>query len=153
MQSTSIIRQPSLIFQMRNGSKKITAPVCTLNARPQFPRATPAEHRGFNTRASAAMADVDMYPSEVVGNARAMICTSVTAGTVAEAMAEIVEACSSGADIIELRLDFYSDFQPNVHLRSLLTACTLPFIVTYRPKWEGYANLKNCRMYSSNTSW
>lgn len=29
------------------------------------------------------------------------------------------------------------DFDPEEHLERILGACTLPYIVTYRPAWEG----------------
>lgn len=38
---------------------------------------------------------------------------------------------------MELRLDFIQDFQPDRDLDTLMGAATLPYIVTYRPKWEG----------------
>ncbi|KAG2426447.1 hypothetical protein HXX76_011678 [Chlamydomonas incerta] len=65
------------------------------------------------------------------------ICTSVTATTVKTFLAEIQEAAASGVDIIELRLDFLTDFDPEQHLETILKACPLPYIVTYRPVWEG----------------
>ncbi|KAG2452420.1 hypothetical protein HYH02_002663 [Chlamydomonas schloesseri] len=65
------------------------------------------------------------------------ICTSVTATTVETFLAEIQEAAASGVDIIELRLDFLTDFDPEQHLEKILKSCPLPYIVTYRPVWEG----------------
>lgn len=65
------------------------------------------------------------------------ICTSVTAATVDAFLAEIQEAAASGVDIIELRLDFIKDFSPERDLDRIMQACPLPYIVTYRPKWEG----------------
>ncbi|GLI68149.1 hypothetical protein VaNZ11_012486 [Volvox africanus] len=65
------------------------------------------------------------------------ICTSVTATTVDTFLAEIQEAAASGVDIIELRLDFIADFDPERHLQQILSSCPLPYIVTYRPVWEG----------------
>eukprot|EP00198_Chlamydomonas_reinhardtii_P005010 XP_001694346.1 dehydroquinate dehydratase [Chlamydomonas reinhardtii] len=65
------------------------------------------------------------------------ICTSVTATTVESFLAEIQEAAASGVDIIELRLDFLTDFDPEQHLEKIIKACPLPYIVTYRPVWEG----------------
>lgn len=45
--------------------------------------------------------------------------------------------CSAGVDVLELRLDFLQDFQPDRDLDRLMGACSLPYIITYRPKWEG----------------
>ncbi len=55
----------------------------------------------------------------------------------AGAVAELREAYSSGADIVELRLDYLQDFEPEQDLESLLAASQLPVIVTCRPDWEG----------------
>ncbi|KAG2496617.1 hypothetical protein HYH03_005438 [Edaphochlamys debaryana] len=65
------------------------------------------------------------------------ITTSVTATTVEAFLAEIQEAAASGVDIIELRLDFLTDFDPERDLERITQACPLPYIVTYRPAWEG----------------
>lgn len=46
-------------------------------------------------------------------------------------------ASCNGADLLELRLDRISNFQPQSDLPALLAARTLPVIVTCRPKWEG----------------
>ena len=71
-------------------------------------------------------------------SAPALLCTSITAATVDGALETIQMAKNSGANILELRLDFYHDFEPVQHLHKLMDACTLPYIVTYRPQWEGY---------------
>lgn len=65
------------------------------------------------------------------------ICSSVTADTVEGAIAEIAEATAAGVDIVELRLDFLKAFDPQNDLKRLMDACTTPYIVTFRPKWEG----------------
>ena len=74
---------------------------------------------------------------------RGLICTSVTATTVESMVAEINEAAALRADLVELRLDFLQDFsEPERALKSLFGACQshgLPYITTYRPKWEGCA--------------
>jgi hypothetical protein len=44
---------------------------------------------------------------------------------------------AAGVDVLELRLDFIQDFQPDRDLDKLMRAATLPYIITYRPKWEG----------------
>lgn len=84
----------------------------------------------------AVQSDTETRP-KVPDNGRALLCTSVTASTVEAALLDIEEANASGADVLELRLDFYTDFDAQRHLRQLMSACKLPFIVTYRPKWEG----------------
>jgi 3-dehydroquinate dehydratase/shikimate dehydrogenase len=66
-----------------------------------------------------------------------LICTSLTAPSVAGMLAEAGEAVAAGADIVELRVDFLQGFVPTTDLPALLQACPLPVIVTYRPEWEG----------------
>lgn len=70
---------------------------------------------------------------------RALLCTSVTGTSVDEALEGIAKGNVSGADVLELRLDFYKDFTSTDQLQKLMDACELPYIVTYRPSWEGYA--------------
>lgn len=65
------------------------------------------------------------------------LTTSVIAATVEEALLEIVEAVESGADIVELRVDFIDGLDAAVDLPKMLAACSVPCIVTYRPTWEG----------------
>jgi hypothetical protein len=68
----------------------------------------------------------------------ALLCTSIAAESVATALDTISAANESGADVLELRLDFYRDFNGMSHLQQLLDACNLPTIATFRPEWEGY---------------
>lgn len=70
-------------------------------------------------------------------HSRALLCTSIVANSFSTATVAIDAANCSGADVIEIRLDKILDLQPNVHLKPLFESCKLPFIVTYRPKWEG----------------
>jgi 3-dehydroquinate dehydratase type I len=67
----------------------------------------------------------------------ALVCSSITADSVQSALHTIEKANVSGADVLELRLDFYQDFESQQHLEQLMDACKLPFIVTCRPTWEG----------------
>ena len=68
---------------------------------------------------------------------RTKICTSVTAKTVPACLEEIKEAEAAGVDLIELRLDFIEAFDTARDLLPLMQACGVPYIVTYRPVWEG----------------
>lgn len=51
-------------------------------------------------------------------------------------LAEAQEAQQAGADLVELRIDFLKDLQPDRDLPILRADCPLPAIVTYRPTWE-----------------
>ena len=73
-----------------------------------------------------------------------MVCTSVTASTMAAFLEEIKEAAAAGVDIIELRLDCISDFDAGRDLETLMAATPQPYIVTYRPKWEGCVSAACC---------
>lgn len=86
-----------------------------------------------STASPAAAAD----PQAASTCGKTLICTSITASTVEAFLQEIKEASSTGVDILELRLDFLQDFEPDRDLDKLMGACSLPYIVTYRPKWEG----------------
>ncbi|KAI8473685.1 MAG: type I 3-dehydroquinase-domain-containing protein [Monoraphidium minutum] len=93
------------------------------------------QHRARAT--SAPQATPEALQAGWQPNEPTYICTSVTADTVAGALAEIGEAAAAGADVIELRLDFLKEFDPSSDLKALMDACKVPYIVTYRPTWEG----------------
>lgn len=71
-------------------------------------------------------------------NNRTLLCTSLTAPTIQGMLQEAQEALTAQADIVELRLDYLDQFDPETDLPLLLNQCPLPAIVTYRPSWEGY---------------
>lgn len=75
--------------------------------------------------------------AEPGGGERCLICTSVTANNLDDFIGEIHEAVNAGVDVVELRLDFLRGFDPAQDLDIIMQACPLPFIVTYRPAWEG----------------
>jgi 3-dehydroquinate dehydratase / shikimate dehydrogenase len=54
-----------------------------------------------------------------------------------DALEAVVRGNTSGAEVLELRLDLYKDFSSVEDLEALVSACKLPYIVTYRPVWEG----------------
>lgn len=109
----------------------------SLQAIPVASELTSAQRRGASVaRAATSAAEVPAATGEGTEQ-RCLITTSVTASTVAAFLEEIKEATASGVDIIELRLDFIKDFDTQRDLPTLMSACTIPYIVTYRPKWEG----------------
>lgn len=67
----------------------------------------------------------------------ALLCTSITGSNMQEALTGVERGNTSGADVLELRLDLYKDFSSEHDLQALIGACQLPYIVTYRPMWEG----------------
>ncbi|KAF6260878.1 type I 3-dehydroquinase-domain-containing protein [Scenedesmus sp. NREL 46B-D3] len=68
---------------------------------------------------------------------KCLICTSITAASMEAFLQEIAEASATGVDVIELRLDFIKNFEPMKDLERLMSACSMPYIVTFRPVWEG----------------
>lgn len=93
--------------------------------------------------AQPAHSEAPPAPEHNAGSGGTLLCTSVTANTLAGALAEIAEAKQRGATAIELRLDFLEEFDPEVQLPQLMSACgDTPYIVTYRPTWEGCAALR-----------
>ena len=87
--------------------------------------------------AKAAAATEGAPASNTAQRPATRLCTSLTAPTVEGMLAEAAEAVASGADTVELRLDFLQDFDPQQDLPRLLQGCPLPAVVTYRPTWEG----------------
>lgn len=65
------------------------------------------------------------------------VCTSVAGKTILEARRQVQQAQQAQADLLEFRLDCIQDFNPKRDLEGLLASCRIPYIVTYRPEWEG----------------
>lgn len=57
-------------------------------------------------------------------------------------------AKTQGADVVEVRLDLITDFQPRRDLQIILTNKPLPVLILYRPKSEGglYDGDENTRL-------
>jgi 3-dehydroquinate dehydratase / shikimate dehydrogenase len=73
---------------------------------------------------------------------RCLVAVSCTSPQLPNFLAEIKEIASSGADLVELRLDLLADFDPAKDLDTVLDAAKkagLPYIVTCRAAWEGGA--------------
>ncbi|CAM6118829.1 unnamed protein product [Calypogeia fissa] len=66
-----------------------------------------------------------------------LVCATLVGKTVDEMVEKIGQAKNAGADLVEFRIDYITDFNAKRDLPTLLKARTLPAIVTYRPKWEG----------------
>ncbi|KAF7852160.1 hypothetical protein BT93_L0549 [Corymbia citriodora subsp. variegata] len=66
-----------------------------------------------------------------------LICVPIMAESVEEMVTQLDKAKSSGADLVEIRLDSLKNFSPHEDLKTLIKASALPTLFTYRPKWEG----------------
>lgn len=86
--------------------------------------------------AQPSTADPSIAPPYDNARTSGFLCTSLTASTIQGMLAEAQEAQQAGADIVELRIDFLKDLQPDRDLPILRADCPLPAIVTYRPTWE-----------------
>lgn len=111
-----------------------------LESHPQIPRL----RIGFKERMGKRLGVKAATPRETQTHGlpdvdRALLCTSITGLSVEDALEGIAKGNCSGADVLELRLDFYKDFSSTDQLKTLMDACKVPYIVTYRPSWEGYA--------------
>ncbi|WCJ23565.1 Shikimate dehydrogenase (NADP(+)) [Euphorbia peplus] len=66
-----------------------------------------------------------------------LICAPIMGDSVDKMIFDLGKAQSSGADLVEIRLDSLRSFDPNQHLKFLISSSPLPTLFTYRPKWEG----------------
>ncbi|HEY8665613.1 MAG TPA: type I 3-dehydroquinate dehydratase, partial [Tepidisphaeraceae bacterium] len=62
------------------------------------------------------------------------LCVSIFVTDLAKAKRDITTAAEAGADMVELRVDGFSD---GTLLESLIREAIMPVIVTCRPEWEG----------------
>ncbi|XP_057719134.1 bifunctional 3-dehydroquinate dehydratase/shikimate dehydrogenase, chloroplastic-like [Arachis stenosperma] len=80
---------------------------------------------------------VDTSNLQKSSSSATLVCTPVLGTTVNEMLVDMARAKEIGADLVEIRLDYLTNFNPRFHLQTLIKQCPLPTIVTYRPKWEG----------------
>ena len=67
---------------------------------------------------------------------RALMATSITAPSLDSFLLEMDEASTSGVDVLELRLDRIQGFDTERDLSRIMNHAKLPYIITFRPKWE-----------------
>lgn len=61
-----------------------------------------------------------------------LICAPLMADSVEEIVVQMNRAKSSGADLVEIRLDSLKNFNPVEDVQSLIKQCPLPTLFTYR---------------------
>ncbi|CAL5213426.1 unnamed protein product [Lathyrus oleraceus] len=67
-----------------------------------------------------------------------LICVPIMGETVEKMVLDIQKAKLNGADLVEIRLDSLSTFNPHQDLNTFIQQHhSLPFLFTYRPIWEG----------------
>ncbi len=65
------------------------------------------------------------------------MATSITAPSLEGFLAEMDEATATGCvDVLELRIDRIQGFDTERDLERIMRHAKLPYIVTFRPKWE-----------------
>lgn len=62
------------------------------------------------------------------------LCAAIFVHDLAQAQADVARATEAGADLVELRIDEFTD---EAQVRKLVEACILPAVVTCRAAWEG----------------
>ena len=62
------------------------------------------------------------------------LCAASFVDDIAQAKRDIARAAEAGADMVELRIDRFTE--PHL-VRQLAEECILPAIFTCRPRWEG----------------
>lgn len=70
--------------------------------------------------------------SEGIRKNSTLICAPLMADSVEEIVVQMNRAKSSGADLVEIRLDFLKNFNPVEDVQSLIKHCPLPTLFTYR---------------------
>lgn len=66
-----------------------------------------------------------------------LICAPLMTDTVDQMLGLMLKAKTSGADLVEVRLDHLKSFNPRSDIELLIKRCPLPTLFTYRPTWEG----------------
>ncbi|XP_023007436.1 bifunctional 3-dehydroquinate dehydratase/shikimate dehydrogenase, chloroplastic-like isoform X2 [Cucurbita maxima] len=83
---------------------------------------------------STALSDLG---SEEIRRNSSLVCVPIMADSPHLMIADTHKANTSGADLVEIRLDSLKIFNPQQDLKTIIKECPLPTLFTYRPKWEG----------------
>ncbi|KAF5191155.1 Bifunctional 3-dehydroquinate dehydratase/shikimate dehydrogenase protein [Thalictrum thalictroides] len=61
-----------------------------------------------------------------------LICAPLLGDSVSQMLIDMEKAKAIEADVVEIRLDYIKDFNPQQDLETLIKQCPLPTLVTYR---------------------
>lgn len=61
-----------------------------------------------------------------------MVCAPLMAQSVEQMISDMCRAKATGADVVEVRLDYINNFQPYQDLETILRNKPLPVIIVYR---------------------
>ncbi|PHT58830.1 Bifunctional 3-dehydroquinate dehydratase/shikimate dehydrogenase, chloroplastic, partial [Capsicum baccatum] len=78
-----------------------------------------------------------MEGEAVMRRNQTLICAPIMADSVDQMLILMQKAKSSGADLVEVRLDNLKSFNPRPDIDTLIRQSPLPTLFTYRPTWEG----------------
>ncbi|KAL3508033.1 hypothetical protein ACH5RR_033415 [Cinchona calisaya] len=81
--------------------------------------------------------EVGLKMESGMGRNPTLICAPLMAERVDQMLSLMQKAKQSGADLVEIRLDWLKDFNPLTDIEILIKRCPLPTLFTYRPTWEG----------------
>ncbi|KAK7319617.1 hypothetical protein RJT34_04340 [Clitoria ternatea] len=70
-------------------------------------------------------------------NNATLICVPIMGESIEKMKIDVHSAKSNGADLVEIRLDYLTSFDPYRDLNTLIQDHPLPLLFTYRPVWEG----------------
>ncbi|XP_009624049.1 bifunctional 3-dehydroquinate dehydratase/shikimate dehydrogenase, chloroplastic-like isoform X3 [Nicotiana tabacum] len=78
-----------------------------------------------------------MEGGEAMRRNQTLICAPIMADTVDQMLNLMQNAKTSGADLVEVRLDSLKSFNPQSDIDTIVKQSPLPTLFTYRPTWEG----------------
>ncbi|KAK4379967.1 hypothetical protein RND71_001829 [Anisodus tanguticus] len=80
---------------------------------------------------------VEKMEGEAMRMNQTLICAPIMADSVDQMLILMQKAKTSGADLVEVRLDSLKSFNPRSDIDTIIRQCPLPTLFTYRPTWEG----------------
>ena len=69
---------------------------------------------------------------EYIGRNPTLICVPIMNDTPDQMLVQVNKAKEQGADLVELRLDFLKNFNPDHDLQLLIQNSSLPTLITFR---------------------
>ncbi|KAJ4968943.1 hypothetical protein NE237_015644 [Protea cynaroides] len=91
----------------------------------------------FSDLSLASSDYLQMGGGGAMGRNSTLICAPIMGQSVDQMLSAMGKAKAAGADLLEVRLDYLSNFNPRQDLEIIINQSPLPTLFTYRPKWEG----------------
>lgn len=80
---------------------------------------------------------VKKMEGEAMRRNQTLICAPIMADSMDQMLILMQKAKTSGADLVEVRLDSLKSLNPRTDIDTIIRQCPLPTLFTYRPTWEG----------------